>query len=170
MKQEQKHQKHKESFGLEIFEVKDSSRKLFCNINKMVDLIEGKPKGTWKTPSISLSLPSFSGRTPYQPQLLKYSCRMDCSIRMVKPAKVMAPTLSDKHHVMSTCKHGNDCRDAASSNTQKLILSVVLSKPLAALMFDNMKIYVKAPSLVTSTQGPANHQELASPGPISSRI
>eukprot|EP00252_Welwitschia_mirabilis_P019176 TRINITY_DN4379_c0_g1_i11.p1 TRINITY_DN4379_c0_g1~~TRINITY_DN4379_c0_g1_i11.p1 ORF type:complete len:122 (-),score=19.09 TRINITY_DN4379_c0_g1_i11:412-777(-) len=37
MKQEQKHQKHKESFGLEIFEVKDSSRKLFCNINKMVD-------------------------------------------------------------------------------------------------------------------------------------
>ncbi|KAG5249629.1 protein NEOXANTHIN-DEFICIENT [Salix suchowensis] len=48
-----------------------------CNIN-LTTLVPGMKFDKWKGPAIKMSLPSFSGRTEYNPNLLKYSCNIEC--------------------------------------------------------------------------------------------
>ncbi|CAH8299468.1 unnamed protein product [Eruca vesicaria subsp. sativa] len=48
-----------------------------CNIQIRSDESETK-LGKWMGPTIRMSLPSFSGNTKYNPNLLKYSCHIHC--------------------------------------------------------------------------------------------
>eukprot|EP01018_Ginkgo_biloba_P005434 Gb_11107 [translate_table: standard] len=168
--------KVKEKLEVEIFEVNDSAREPFCHINMMGDgnwlnpithvnkaidglvittVMESKQQRTWMGPSIRMSLPSFSGRTEHQPQLLKYSCNMDCRIRMVEPAQVLVGNTqysSDIDHNKSdttyNCKRNLNLMDTTKSDAQDLVISVLISRPILALVFEHMKLHVKAPTIV----------------------
>lgn len=46
-----------------------------------INLVSTVPKEyskAWLGPPIKMTLPSFSGRTEYNPTLLKYSCQVEC--------------------------------------------------------------------------------------------
>nr|ABR16607.1 unknown [Picea sitchensis] len=147
--------KLREKLEMEISEEKDSLRKPFCHINTMGDVIEPKPQRTWRTPSIRMSLPSFSGCTEHQPQLLNYSCDVECRIRIVQPSKVLASDYQYCSHVYqsssdatSNYKQITASRDTTENDAQSLVVSVLISKPILSLVFEHMKVHVKAPTLV----------------------
>lgn len=108
----------------------------------------------WMGPAIKMSLPSFSGRTGYNPNLLKYSCQIECRVRAVKPVRVSRPSpvpkketeQSSAHKItdsveLTTAKHIEDARN--------LSISVMLSKPILALEFNCLKMQVEAPTVVS---------------------
>ncbi|KAK4486041.1 hypothetical protein RD792_008704 [Penstemon davidsonii] len=77
----------------------------------------------WIGPAVKISLPSFSGCTEDNPNLLK-----------VTPAKVTSE---------------NDFADGDSDNYKRnLSISVMLSKPILALEFNCLEMKVEAPTLV----------------------
>lgn len=138
----------REKLAMEISEEKDSLKKPFCHINMMDDVIEPKPQKAWSTPSIRMALPSFSGCTEHRPQLLNYSCDVECRIRIVQPSKVLAPDYQYSSNATSTCKQNTASRDTTENDAQKLVVSVLISKPILSLVFEHMKVHVKAPTLV----------------------
>lgn len=152
----------REKLEMEISEEKDSLKKPFCHINMMGDVIEPKSQGAWSTPSrawstpsIRMALPSFSGCTEHQPQLLNYSCDVECRIRIVQPSKVLAPDYEYCGRVYQngsndtcTCKQNTASRHTTENDAQKLVVDVLISKPILSLVFEHMKIHVKAPTLV----------------------
>ncbi|KAL6493081.1 Protein NEOXANTHIN-DEFICIENT 1 [Orobanche gracilis] len=100
----------------------------------------------WMGPVVRLSLPSFSGRTEYISDLLKYSCQIECRIalRAVSPAKVLGPSYVDGSENISfetQCRDTNDIK-------RDLSISVMLSKPILALEFNCLKMKVDAPTIV----------------------
>ncbi|KAJ6414802.1 hypothetical protein OIU84_003757 [Salix udensis] len=108
-----------------------------CNIN-LTTL--GMKFDKWKGPAIKMSLPSFSGRTEYNPNLLKYSCNIECRVRAVRAAKVSRPSPASKH----------DTEESLSGHDrQNLSISVMLSKPLLALELSCLKMQVEAPVVVS---------------------
>ncbi|KAJ6703233.1 hypothetical protein OIU85_029227 [Salix viminalis] len=110
-----------------------------CNIN-LTTLVPGVKFDKWKGPAIKMSLPSFSGRTEYNPNLLKYSCNIECRVRAVRAAKVSGPSLSSKH----------DTEESLSEHDRRnLSISVMLSKPLLALELSCLKMQVEAPVVVS---------------------
>ncbi|XP_020540376.1 protein NEOXANTHIN-DEFICIENT 1 isoform X2 [Jatropha curcas] len=104
-------------------------------------------------PAIKMSLPSFSGRTMHNPNLLKYSCNIECRVRTMQPAKVSGPRQAPKHDTEPLGHH--NCQSADSSNGklldngQNLSISVMLSKPILALEFSCLKMHVEAPITVS---------------------
>ncbi|KAJ6347077.1 hypothetical protein OIU76_003719 [Salix suchowensis] len=110
-----------------------------CNIN-LTTLVPGMKFDKWKGPAIKMSLPSFSGRTEYNPNLLKYSCNIECRVRAVRAAEVSRPSLSSKH----------DTEESLSEHDRRnLSISVMLSKPLLALELGCLKMQVEAPVVVS---------------------
>lgn len=106
-------------------------------------------------PSIKMALPSFSGHTEHQPQLLKYSCDMECRIRIVPPAKVLAADSRYCHHVnhnisddTSNSKQNMDLRSKTKIDAESLVIAVLITKPILSLVFEHMKLHVKVPTLV----------------------
>ncbi|XP_054806550.1 protein NEOXANTHIN-DEFICIENT 1 isoform X2 [Prosopis cineraria] len=97
----------------------------------------------WMGPTIRMSLPSFSGGTEYNPNLLKYSCQIECRLRVVQPLRVSGATLAvtndDKKEDV-----GN-----VENETPNLSTCVMLSKPILALKFSEMKMQVEAPSVLS---------------------
>ncbi|KAJ6388279.1 hypothetical protein OIU77_026786 [Salix suchowensis] len=110
-----------------------------CNIN-LTTLVPGMKFDKWKGPAIKMSLPSFSGRTEYNPNLLKYSCNIECRVRALRAAEVSRPSLSSKH----------DTEESLSEHDRwNLSISVMLSKPLLALELGCLKMQVEAPVVVS---------------------
>ncbi|XP_070667146.1 protein NEOXANTHIN-DEFICIENT 1-like isoform X4 [Malus domestica] len=68
----------KDCMEVQVTEIKASSVKDSFNFNLTTFVPESN--GGWRGPAIKLSLPSFSGGTEYYPNLLKYSCRIECSV------------------------------------------------------------------------------------------
>lgn len=82
-----------------------------------------------KGPRISMSLPSFSGRTKKLPDLLKYSLQMHANVRLSSPIKISVEP---------------------NSSEEISVVNILQSKPLLCIAFDNMRMAVGAPSKVTS--------------------
>ncbi|KAL9349624.1 hypothetical protein Peur_056879 [Populus x canadensis] len=120
-----------------VTETNDRSTTNICNINLTA---VGMKFDKWKGAAIKMSLPSFSGRTEYNPSLLKYSCNIECRVRAVRAAKVSRPSLTSKQ----------DAEESLSEHErQNLTISVMLSKPILALEFSCLKMQVEAPVVVS---------------------
>ncbi|CAN6548610.1 unnamed protein product [Malus baccata var. baccata] len=135
----------KDSMEVQVTEIKASSVK---------DSLP-ESSGELRGPTIKISLPSFSGGTEYYPNLLKYSCRIECRVRAVHPAKVSGPSLVP----MNETKQSSEIRTSNTKNhaTEEFVdkcnllwESVMLSKPVLALEFSCMKMQVEAPVVVSN--------------------
>jgi hypothetical protein len=67
---------HKTSF--DIVQTNGDIRRPLCHVELLNDTVMGTKGPGWSGPSIHMSLPSFSGKTKQQPELLKYSCSLNC--------------------------------------------------------------------------------------------
>lgn len=124
---------------VDIVESDGSLRRPLCNIELLNNAVIGAQGKGWPGPPMKMSLPSFSGKTKLQPDLLKYSCRLNCRIRPVSPARV------------SSLKFSTAEEESGGSQTQQLdtdVLSVLTGKPIMALAFENMAMHVDAPTVV----------------------
>ncbi|MED6118183.1 hypothetical protein PIB30_000161 [Stylosanthes scabra] len=99
---------------------------------------------SWMGPPIKMSLPSFSGGTEYNPNLLKYSCRIECRVQAVQPLKVSGafPSTNDDREQENGYVAENHERESFSTY-------VMLSKPILALKFNQMKMHVEAPVVLS---------------------
>ncbi|KAJ0257931.1 Protein NEOXANTHIN-DEFICIENT 1 [Hirschfeldia incana] len=104
-----------------------------------------KKLGKWMGPAIKMSLPSFSGNTNYFPNLLKYSCHLQCRVRPVRPAVVSHP-LDDETEKLS--EDENHTSQELHENERRLSVAVMLSKPIIALEFKDLTMQVEAPVVV----------------------
>ncbi|XP_047340910.1 protein NEOXANTHIN-DEFICIENT 1 [Impatiens glandulifera] len=142
---------------IQIAETNVSSAKDMCSIRigASSDLDPKKRIG----PAIKLSLPSFSGHTPWNNHLLKYSCQIECRIRLAKSAKVTGPSVitpnieEAEHHDKSSVIVDNS--SDGEEDARKLSISVMLSKPVLALEFNCLTMQVEAP-VVVSPSSPNN--------------
>ncbi|RVW29218.1 Protein NEOXANTHIN-deficient 1 [Vitis vinifera] len=131
----------------------NTAGELFKPIPWNIDVPLLKPE-KWMGPAIKMSLPSFSGHTVYNPNLLKYSCQIECRVRAVKPARVSSPSPGPKNE-----KEGSPRDQIFSSmdstavetieNGENLCVSVMLSKPVLALEFNCLNMQVEAPIVVS---------------------
>ncbi|XP_038703145.1 protein NEOXANTHIN-DEFICIENT 1 [Tripterygium wilfordii] len=141
-----------DGMDIRVTEIKGASATDICRIN-LTTLVPGLKSNKWMGPQIKMTLPSFSGRTEYNPNLLKYSCHMDCRVRTVQPVKVLGPSLGleiDREQSpedpccknMGSITSGDDGRD--------LSISVMLSRPIIALQFSCLKMTVEAPVVISN--------------------
>ncbi|XP_024964233.1 protein NEOXANTHIN-DEFICIENT 1-like [Cynara cardunculus var. scolymus] len=93
---------------------------------------------------ITMSLPSFSGHTEHKPQLLKYSCQIECRVKPTSPARVL--WLLDR-------KHSSESQNEESSTKRDVGTAVMLSKPILALEFNCLKMQVEPPVVVSGKHG-----------------
>ncbi|KAJ1425219.1 hypothetical protein SESBI_11154 [Sesbania bispinosa] len=103
----------------------------------------------WMGPAIRLSLPSFSGLTQYNPNLLKYACQIECRVRAMQPLKVSGATqTSNEDSAQYLENHGSSSKVAGEhkNDLQNFSTYVILSKPILALKFSQMKMQVEAPT------------------------
>ncbi|KEH38523.1 protein NEOXANTHIN-DEFICIENT 1 isoform X2 [Medicago truncatula] len=102
----------------------------------------------WMGPTIKMSLPSFSGGTEFNPNLLKYSCQIECRVQAVKPLKVSRSfplTNVDDKDQQSLQDYEGSIHMTKDHEKQNFSTYVMLSKPILALKFDQMKMQVEAP-------------------------
>ncbi|KAH6559318.1 hypothetical protein KP509_1Z013800 [Ceratopteris richardii] len=125
---------------LDISEVEGLSERPMCSVVFPFNRRSSKDK-QFIGPSISISLPSFSGKTIDQPELLKYSCQLKCSMRAVKPATIQTP-------MNSGCM-----KDLGQDYKFKSILAILESRPIIALCFEKMIMHVDAPKTVNDMSG-----------------
>ncbi|KAJ7294349.1 hypothetical protein O6H91_18G036200 [Diphasiastrum complanatum] len=131
--------------ALKIVERVGTKRTPLCSISLPKQSLSGSGGSQrWSGPAISMSLPSFSGRTTDQPKLLQYSCDLSCRISIVQPAFVM-PLDSvpvNKVHVRT------ESLDDANGDFE--VISLLTSRPILAFKFEEMAMKVKNPKVVTS--------------------
>ncbi|KAG1368261.1 putative protein NEOXANTHIN-DEFICIENT 1 [Cocos nucifera] len=111
---------------------------------------KSKTSEKWMGPMIRMSLPSFSGQTEHNPQLLKYSCQIECRVRAVEAAKISKPKTidADDGHDTKFSNQGSNC--FAEDEAWNRSISVLLSKPILALEFNFLKMQVEAPAVLVS--------------------
>ncbi|KAM3408850.1 hypothetical protein ACQJBY_001726 [Aegilops geniculata] len=132
---------------VEIKEASGSSSRHLCNISlPLNEASRGSHKhNKWMGPEIKMSLPSFSGQTEDHPELLKYSCKVECRVRPVTPAKIWSPKTAEPEE----CSDGmNSSTGSSDSDAQKQSLLVLLSRPILALEFSSLRMHVDAPKIV----------------------
>ncbi|KAF6983619.1 hypothetical protein CFC21_001777 [Triticum aestivum] len=131
---------------IEIKEASGSSSRHLCNISLPLNGSRGSHKRSkWMGPAIKMSLPSFSGQTEDHPELLKYSCKVECRVRPVSPAKIWSPKTAEPQE----CSDGmNSSTGSSDSDAQKQSLLVLLSRPILALEFSSLRMHVDAPKIV----------------------
>lgn len=78
-------------------------------------------------PQIGLSLPSFSGRTADEPEMLRYVCRLSTNARLTKPLKLAFQRQPD---------------DEGNLEGMEAILG---GRPVVTIAFDNMTMVVQQP-------------------------
>ncbi|KAL1808778.1 hypothetical protein ACET3Z_025768 [Daucus carota] len=128
---------------IQVSETKDTAAADFCNINLTTgDAVNELNSGKWMGPTIKMSLPSYSGRTEHNPHLLKYSCQIDCRVKLTSPAKVLGPSAEQN----DTTQHPDG---EHSENKRNLSIDVLLSKPILALQFNCLKMVVESPLMVS---------------------
>ncbi|KAF8107893.1 hypothetical protein N665_0116s0098 [Sinapis alba] len=125
---------------VKISEVDSAASANICNIQIRSDESETK-LGKWMGPAIKMSLPSFSGNTKYNPNLLKYSCHIHCRVRPVSPAVVTDPLEDEADR--------NHKSQESLENERRLSVAVMLSKPIIALQFKDLTMQVEAPVVVS---------------------
>ncbi|XP_021277679.1 protein NEOXANTHIN-DEFICIENT 1 [Herrania umbratica] len=137
----------KDCMDVQVAEVVGQASADICSIKLITDV--PTPRfNKWMGPSITMSLPSFSGQTEYNPNLLKYSCRITCRVRAVRPAKVSGPSpLKDRDCDLETTDF---TPDEPVDNGRNLSISVLLSKPILALEFNCLDMQVEAPIIVSN--------------------
>ncbi|CAN6298909.1 unnamed protein product [Urochloa humidicola] len=132
---------------IEISETKGSSTKHLCNISMPLTGSHNMHY-KWMGPAIRMSLPSFSGQTKDHPDLLKYSCQVECRVRPVSPARIWNPRTTEPQE----CSDGNinsaGPKVLADSDARSESISVLLSKPIFALEFSSLRMHVDAPKIV----------------------
>ncbi|KAL1218720.1 Protein NEOXANTHIN-DEFICIENT 1 [Cardamine amara subsp. amara] len=121
---------------VKVSEVDGAASADICNIQMRSE--ETKVK-KWMGPAIKMSLPSFSGNTKYNSNLLKYSCHLHCRVRPVKPA-VVSGALEDEAKNLSS--------QESLENERRLSIAVMLSKPIVALQFKVLTMQVEAPTVI----------------------
>ncbi|XP_078161670.1 protein NEOXANTHIN-DEFICIENT 1 isoform X2 [Carex rostrata] len=132
---------------IEVSEAKKSSEMPLCNISLPFSVLksENSDKGM---PKIRMSLPSFSGRTEDYPHLLKYSCDIECRVSAVKPAKVYSSIVEKEPQKSSGNGAYVNSDQLSEEEAQTRSISVLLSKPILALKFSFLKMWVGAPKIV----------------------
>ncbi|KAG2537195.1 hypothetical protein PVAP13_9NG255200 [Panicum virgatum] len=134
---------------IEISETKGSSTKHLCNISMPLTVTTGSHKHhKWMGPAIRMSLPSFSGQTKDHPDLLKYSCKVECRVRPVKPARIWNPRSSEQQECSDGEINSVGSNVLADSDAQSRSISVLLSKPIFAMEFSSLRMHVDAPKIV----------------------
>ncbi|KAI5065176.1 hypothetical protein GOP47_0019871 [Adiantum capillus-veneris] len=125
--------------AIDVIQMDGSSRRPLCQILFPFNRHSLKDK-QWIGPTISMSLPSFSGKTYEQPDLLKYSCQLKCSVRAVKTADITTPLITES------------LEGVGQDHTYKSILAILAAKPILALCFEKMVMHVEAPVLVDANR------------------
>uniref|UniRef100_A0A7N0U9Y4 Protein NEOXANTHIN-DEFICIENT 1 n=1 Tax=Kalanchoe fedtschenkoi TaxID=63787 RepID=A0A7N0U9Y4_KALFE len=120
-----------------VTEVKDFSVADTCDVN-LTNHSTLLKAGKWIGLPITMSLPSFSGRTQYNPNLLKYACQIRCRVRAVKPIEVTIPSSSNMLKAPTE-------EDYAMSS----VTSIMLSRPVLALEFNCLEMEVEEPIIVS---------------------
>ncbi|KAH9774220.1 protein NEOXANTHIN-DEFICIENT 1 [Citrus sinensis] len=144
----------KNSMDVQVSEMEGPSATDICNI-QIATHVPTLKFDKWRGPAIKLSLPSFSGHTEQIPNILKYSCHIECRVRAVEPAKVLGPSIAPKGNTEQALEHHN-CQSVNSEseewieNGRNLSISVMLSKPIIALEFNCLKMRVEAPIVVSN--------------------
>ncbi|KAL9424307.1 hypothetical protein AB3S75_036234 [Citrus x aurantiifolia] len=144
----------KNSMDVQVSEMEGPSATDICNI-QIATHVPTLKFDKWRGPAIKLSLPSFSGHTEQIPNILKYSCHIECRVRAVEPAKVLGPSIAPKGNTEQALEHHN-CQSVNSEseewieNGRNLSISVMLSKPIIALQFNCLKMRVEAPIVVSN--------------------
>ncbi|CAL0314752.1 unnamed protein product [Lupinus luteus] len=77
----------KDHMNVQVTKVKCLDQADSCNISLTSAAV---PALSWMGPAIKMSLPSFSGGTVYNPNLLKYSCKIECRVQAVQLMKVLS--------------------------------------------------------------------------------
>ncbi|XP_024448880.1 protein NEOXANTHIN-DEFICIENT 1 isoform X9 [Populus trichocarpa] len=143
----------KDCMDVLVTETNGPSATDICNI-KLTTSVPGVKFDKWKGPAIKMSLPSFSGRTEYNPNLLKYTCSIECRVRAVQAAKVSGPSSPPKHDTEESqsqlkLKTVEPSSRELLDEGQNLSISVMLSKPILALELSCLKMQVEAPVVVS---------------------
>ncbi|XP_039035562.1 protein NEOXANTHIN-DEFICIENT 1-like isoform X3 [Hibiscus syriacus] len=146
----------KDCMDVQVTEVLGPTPLDICNIKLITDVPSPK-LNKWMGPSIRMSLPSFSGQTEYNPNLLKYACRLACRVRAVRPAKISGPSPL-KNERNSDSERREFTAEEAADNGRNLSISVMLSKPILALEFNCLEMQVEAPII------PSNNSTSSLPG------
>ncbi|XP_073303285.1 protein NEOXANTHIN-DEFICIENT 1 isoform X1 [Primulina huaijiensis] len=131
----------KTCIDIQVKEMNNHTAINVCSINLSAAVMTKPPDDSkkWMGPAIKLSLPSFSGRTEYNPHLLKYCCQIECRLRAVPTARVSGP---------GPCTFDKD-NDTNEDLQRNLSIAVMLSKPILALEFNTLKMKVEAPTVVS---------------------
>jgi hypothetical protein len=139
---------------IEIMEMNKDSTASLCTINLVTSATQPN-SNNWMGPLIKMSLPSFSGRTQYNPNLLQYSCRIECRVRAVSPAKVSAQSLK-RTGKQQQCGAGtsDEEEEEEEESRRKLSISVMTSKPILAVEFNCLKMAVEPPVIVMRSPQP----------------
>ncbi|GKC08522.1 protein neoxanthin-deficient 1 [Tanacetum coccineum] len=90
-----------------------------------------------------MSLPSFSGHTKHKPQLLKYSCQIECRVQPTSIAKVL------RRLDQNNTSESQNVELNESIEKREMSISVMLSKPILALEFNCLKMEVEPPVVVS---------------------
>ncbi|BAT93182.1 hypothetical protein VIGAN_07210600 [Vigna angularis var. angularis] len=144
----------KDPLNVEVTKIKCADAEEACNIN--ISLTSPVPSLSFDHrlgPKIRMSLPSFSGATEYNPNLLKYSCQIECRVQALKPLKVSQSFTSTNDGAEQILEdHGRSSSLVAENHkteAQNFSTCVMLSKPLLALKFSQMKMQVEAPLVLS---------------------
>ncbi|GLU06283.1 hypothetical protein SLE2022_233270 [Rubroshorea leprosula] len=141
----------RECVDVQVTEVMGAAAADICNI-KLATEVPALKHHKWMGPAITMSLPSFSGHTGYNPQLLKYSCQIKCRVRPVEPAKVLGPFPAPKNGREQLWRRNGpettDSNEEVFDKGRHLAISVMLSKPILALEFNCLNMRVEAPVVV----------------------
>ncbi|RDX60633.1 Protein NEOXANTHIN-DEFICIENT 1, partial [Mucuna pruriens] len=139
----------KDPLNVQVTKIKCLDTKDTCNINiSLTSPVLALGFGHWMGPTIRMSLPSFSGGTEYNPNLLKYSCKIECRVQALQPLKVSgAFTSTNDDSEQSLEDYGGNSHVAKDhkNDAQNFSTCVMLSKPILALKFSQMKMQVEAP-------------------------
>ncbi|XP_062110706.1 protein NEOXANTHIN-DEFICIENT 1 [Humulus lupulus] len=141
---------------VQVTEVKSPCVEDSCSFNLTTTLVPAASSlDKWMGPTIKMSLPSFSGRTEYTPDLFKYSCKIQCRVRAVHPTKVSVSRISE----LEPCSEHHESRSSSSSATtmdHSTSAAVMLSKPIFAFKFSRMTMEVEAPVVVSNCSSSNN--------------
>ena len=111
-----------------------------------------------KGPKVRLKLPSFSGLTESQPEMLHYTCQIDCRVRTVPNLVVSFPKSSRKpiHESESHPEGRLETEDCES------LVEVIGKRPIMAIAFDEMEMTVQEPTIVIGQKRSLDQQWLIS--------
>ncbi|KAK7335202.1 hypothetical protein VNO80_26978 [Phaseolus coccineus] len=143
----------KDPLNVQVTKIKCIDAEETCNINiSLTSPVPSLSFGLRLGPTIRMSLPSFSGATEYNPNLLKYSCQIECRVQALKPLKVSGSFTSTNDEAQQILEDHGNCGLLAEdhkTDAQNFSTSVMLSKPLLALKFSQMKMQVEAPLVLS---------------------